>query len=336
MHFLLKLLSLITEYVHFLIGAAILVIAGREGYTLLQEHAHEVDDRVFWFALMLATAFFIPIAVEMNKRLWSRKFSHDPYPDLSLNFEKPYLVKMPTSFAQATEAYKLVHKLFRHYHFPEEVELENFQRNKFSMVVVQDKGGDVVGAVDLFCLKESILEDLLRGRVNEPEIRIEHLESPAVQTNFYIGAFSAKPFTSPSGEQGEYLLKQQRQWVAKSLVYGMAKLLERYYLQSSVACGRNLDKITLYALAYRQTGERWLKLAGFDLIIPSANKGLKYRIASISHSIFSLFGINAFGKPVGSRYPVYKLEVNRRLISKFLRSHASFAEGATFKFSNPD
>jgi hypothetical protein len=336
MHFLLRLLKLITEYVHFLIGAAILVFAGRDGLNLLQEHAHDVDERLLWFALMLATALFLPIVVEMKKRLWSRELSRDPYPDPS-NFEKPYSVVFPTGFAQAAEAYKIVHKLFRRFHFPEDVELENFKRNKFAMVVVQDKGGDVVGAIDLFCLKKAALDDLLNGRQSEPEIRIENLEFPANQTEFYISAFSARPFTSLAGEQGEYLLKQQRQWIAKSLVYGMAKMLDRYYFGSSAACGRKLDEITLYALAYRRAGERWLKLAGFDLtIVPSANKSVKYRIASILRFVLSLFGINAFGKLAGGRYPVYKLAANRKLIMKFLKGHASFAEGATFTVTNPE
>jgi hypothetical protein len=335
MHLLLRLFKLITEYVHFLIGAAILLFAGHEGLNLLQEHAHDVDERLLWFALMLATAFFIPVAWEMKKRVWPRD-SRDPYPDPS-NFEKPYSVVLPTGFAQAAEAYKIVHKLFRRFHFPEDVEFANFKRNKFAMVVVQDKGGDVVGAIDLFCLKKATLDELLNGRKSEPEIGIEDLEFPSDQTAFYISAFSARPFTSPAGEQGEYHLKQQRQWIAKSLVYGMAKMLDRYYFGSSAACGRKLDEITLYALAYRRAGERWLKLAGFDLtIVPSANKSVKYRIASILRFVLSLFGIDAFGKLAGGRYPVYKLAANRKLIMRFLKSHASFAEGATFTVTNPE
>jgi hypothetical protein len=334
MRFLLTLLSLITEYIHFLVGAAILIFAAREGFHLLQEHAQEVDNRVLLFALMLATAFFLPIAVEIKKRLWLPKLSDDPYPVVHLDFEKPYTMILPTGLAEATEAYKLVHRLFRHYHFPENVELENFRRNKFSMAVVLEQNGEVAGAVDLFCLKDDALEDLLHGRITEPEVTINELDFPATQTSFYISAFSARPITYLAEDQGEYLLKEQRHWIAKSLVYGMAKMIERCYLQSDLACGRKLDRITLYALAYRRTGERWLKLAGFDLMIPSADKDVKYRIANILRPVLSLFGIKSFSKFVGARYPVYKLVVDGKIVRKFLKGHASFSEGVTMRFTN--
>ncbi len=334
MHFLRTLIKLTTEYLHFLIGAAILFLAIREGLDILRERADEFDGRVLMLVLLLITAVFIPAAVEMTGRSWFHRRSDDLYPDLHFDLQKPYRIIMPTGFAETVEAYNLVHVLFRRYHFPQDVEFENFRRNKFSVVIVQDNHGTVLGSLDLFCLKEEALKSLLHNWIDEPDFTVEHLEWPAAQTNFYIGAFTARPFALAVGHPPDYLVRQQREWIAKSLVYAMAKMIDRYYLQSDLACGRELHSITLYALGYRATGERWLKLAGFDLEIPRDHRTIRYLVVRHSRFLLSLIGLkNVFTDFVGTKYPVYKLVADRRKVRQFLRKHAGYAEGVNIKLT---
>src|SRR6266702_3274475 len=183
-------------------------------------------------------------------------------------------------------------------------------------------------------LKEEALKSLLHNWIDEPDFTVEHLEWPAAQTNFYIGAFTARPFALAVGHPPDYLVRQQREWIAKSLVYAMAKMIDRYYLQSDLACGRELHSITLYALGYRATGERWLKLAGFDLEIPRDHRTIRYLVVRHSRFLLLLIGLkNVFTDFVGTKYPVYKLVADRRKVRQFLRKHAGYAEGVNIKLT---